>query len=131
MSAAAALTRCGRGSFYDSEETPCTLLDDSDSPVPAEPPEPAQRAGRSRRAQPSDGGPDLSLTTGCTSQQDVVRVTCEFWVLVMGGWILSSVFGLVLGYLLVLWLFPEIDGPHPGRGPNIGDKPKTRLPQSY
>lgn len=36
--------------------------------------------------------------------------TLPFWVLLL-GWVLSSVFGLGLGYLLVLWLFPEIDLP--------------------
>ena len=36
----------------------------------------------------------------------------HFWVL-LAGWILSSVLGLGLGYLLVLWLFPELDLPRP------------------
>ncbi len=36
----------------------------------------------------------------------------RFWVL-LAGWIMSSVVGIGLGYLLVLWLFPEIDWPRP------------------
>ena len=38
--------------------------------------------------------------------------TLRFWVLLV-GWILSSVLGLGLGYLLVLWLFPELGWPSP------------------
>lgn len=78
--------------------------------LPPEPPVPPDaepvesQSAQSETNRPSNG--ETYFTTRRRSS------TLRFWVL-LTGWVLSSVLGIGLGYLLVLWLFPEIDLPRP------------------
>ena len=78
-------------------------------PPPSKPPTQTQAppASQPPTSEPDYDGQDRTHFTTRRSSS-----TLRFWVLVI-GWVLSSVLGLGLGYLLVLWLFPELDLPRP------------------
>ncbi len=80
--------------------------------VPPEPPPPPPPEPESADSQPFAGeqAPSGQDKTHFTTRRRSSNL--RFWVLFV-GWISSSVFGLGLGYLLVLWLFPELDLPCP------------------
>jgi hypothetical protein len=79
------------------------------SPPPEPPVPPDAGPVVSQPAQAEADRPNDGQTHFTTSRRSS---TLRFWVL-LTGWILSSVVGLAVGYLLVLWLFPEIDLPRP------------------
>lgn len=73
--------------------------------VPAQPPVQESMAAAADGEQ-GDAPPQMYFTARGRSSN------LHFWV-ILAGWILSSVLGLGLGYLLVLWLFPELGLPRP------------------
>lgn len=84
------------------------------NPQPPEPPPP--RPATETQAPPASQPPTSEADYGDQDRTHFTTrgrsSTLRFWVLLL-GWVLSSVFGLGLGYLLVLWLFPELNLPRP------------------
>ncbi|MHB8899542.1 MAG: Hsp70 family protein, partial [Thermoguttaceae bacterium] len=79
---------------------------------PVEPPEPPQPTAR-------DAQPATPVARFRRLRSDAVYFSARrrssnlrFWIL-LAGWILSSVLGLGLGYLLVTWLVPQVGWPRP------------------
>ena len=79
------------------------------SGLPPTPPA-ASAESTAPRQQTPIGEPDFVEETPTHFTRRGRSSTLRFWVLLV-GWVLSSVIGLGLGYLLVLWLFPEINWP--------------------
>jgi molecular chaperone DnaK len=95
-------------------ETVSTRPVNAAPPAPTEPlaPPPPPPPSETVQLQPSAGGPDFVDDDKAHFPARGRSSNLQFWVF-LAGWILSSVVGIGLGYLLVLWLFPEIDWPRP------------------